>query len=200
MILRHRTTLALSAVCVAAIAFMAVAHSDGSVLQQLQTELIPEQGQETSYGIPLSYDSLPQFIAWWTTLVPFAEQDPRYIEALIDLVAPCCDDNTAYRCCCEQGGSSCNIIRSGKGLAAHLIRDLDYTAAEAAEGVLEWFRFARSDYYLAAELAARGIDPAVYALTTEGSCYRGMCAVPISEGGCGGMAELIEPRLGDAGD
>ena len=201
MILRHRTTLVLSAACVAvAFAAMAIAGSDGSILQQLQTDLIPGQGQETSYGIPLSYDSLPQFITWWTTLVPFVEQDPRYVEALTGLVAPCCDDNTAYRCCCEQGGSSCNIIRSGKGLAAHLIRDLDYAAAQVAESVLEWFRFARPDYYLAAELEARGLDPGIYGLTTEGSCYRGMCGIPISDGGCGGMDELIEPRLGAAGD
>ncbi|MFC2108893.1 hypothetical protein ACFLS5_05465 [Candidatus Bipolaricaulota bacterium] len=129
-------------------------------------------------------------------MVPFVEADARYFDGLSALVAPCCDDNTAFSCCCEgEDGQACNIIRSGKGLAAHLIIDLDYDADQIAASVLEWFRFARSDYYLAAELVNRMIDPALYGLTVEGSCYRGLCGTPISEGGCGGMKELIEPTI-----
>ena len=48
---------------------------------------------------------------------------------------------------------------------------------------------------MAAELAARGLDPASYGLTTQGSCYRGLCGDPISQGGCGGMNELVEPTI-----
>jgi len=165
------------------------------VLDDLRTALIPVKGTETTYGIPLSFQSLPQFVEWWTTLVPDAESDPRYAEALLELVAPCCDDNPAYQCCCETGDSACNLIRSGKGLAAHLILDLDYDTNDVAASVLEWFRFARPDYYLAAALEEQGIAPITYGLTTKGSCYRGMCGIPVSEGGCGGMKELIEPAL-----
>jgi len=168
--------------------------SDG-VLNDLRTELIPIEGAETAYGIALSLESLPQFVEWWSTLVPDAESDSRYSEALLGLVAPCCDDNPAYQCCCETGDSACNLIRSGKGLAAHLILDLDFEAEDVAASVLEWFRFARPDYYLAVALEDRGLPPRAYGLTTWGSCYRGMCNVPISEGGCGGMKELIEPAL-----
>ena len=167
-------------------------------LDEIRAELIPEDGAETSYGIPLSLESLPQFVEWWYTLVPTAEGDPRYEEALSALVAPCCDDNLAFRCCCEgEEGQACNIIRSGKGLAAHLILDYAFTADDVRESVLEWFLFARPDYYLAVELEARGIDPETYGLTSEGSCYRGMCNVPISQGGCGGMLELVEPAIED---
>ena len=126
------------------------------------------------------------------------EQDPRYFDALSALIAPCCDDNAAFSCCCERGGESCNIIRSGKGLAAHLIYDLDLETEQIRASVLDWFRFARPDYYLAAELTKRGVDPAPYGLTIEGSCYRGLCDTPISQGGCGGMQELIEPAIGTA--
>ena len=165
-------------------------------LTPLRAELIPEEGAETAYDIPLSLRSLPQFVGWWYTLVPSAEGDPRYEEALSALVAPCCDDNLAFNCCCEtEDGQACNVIRSGKGLAAHLILELDYSAEAVQESVLEWFRFARSDYYLAAALEEQGVWPGQYNLTTEGSCYRGMCNTPISEGGCGGMTELIEPAL-----
>jgi hypothetical protein len=169
--------------------------ADTDLLEEIRAEIIPAERTETAYGIPLSLRSLPQFIEWWTTVVPLIEEDPRYFDALSALVAPCCDDNTAFLCCCEKGGQSCNIIRSGKGLAAHLIYDLDLETDQIRASVSEWFRFARPDYYLAAELEARGVSPIPYGLTTEGSCYRGMCDVPISQGGCGGMLELIEPAI-----
>jgi len=170
--------------------------ADELVLEEIRAELIPVEGAETEYGIPLSLASLPQFIEWWYTLVPIVETDARYFDALSVLVAPCCDDNYAFSCCCETDeGQACNIIRSGKGLASHLIYDLDYDAEQVEASVLEWLQFARSDYYLAAELQTRQIDPGLYGLTTQGSCYRFMCDTPISEGGCGGMKELIEPAI-----
>ena len=163
---------------------------------EIRAELIPPQGTETAYGIPLSLASLPQFIGWWTTLVPPAQDRPEYADALRSLVAPCCDDNTAFRCCCEtQPGQACNLTRSAKGLAAHLVLDLGVTKDQIRENVLQWLEFARPDYYVAAELAARGLDPASYGLTTQGSCYRGLCGAPISQGGCGGMNELVEPTI-----
>ncbi|MCK5586653.1 hypothetical protein KAJ02_11345 [Candidatus Bipolaricaulota bacterium] len=170
--------------------------ADETALEEIRAEIIPVEGTETEYGIPLSLTSLPQFVEWWYTLVPFVEDDALYFDALSVLVAPCCDDNYAFSCCCEgEDGQACNIIRSGKGLAAHLIIDLDYDAEQVAASVLEWFRFARPDYYLAAELQSRGINPGLYELTTQGSCYRGLCDTPISEGGCGGMKDLIEPAI-----
>jgi hypothetical protein len=169
---------------------------DMSVVEEIRAEIIPVEGTETEYGIPLSLNSLPQFVGWWYTLVPLVEEDARYIDGLSVLVAPCCDDNPAFKCCCENDeGQACNVIRSGKGLAAHLILDLGYDAEQVAASVLEWFSFARSDYYLAAELANRRLNPALYGLTTQGSCYRGLCDAPISQGGCGGMNELIEPAI-----
>jgi len=170
--------------------------SDRARLDDLRAELIPAEGAETAYDIPLSLQSLPQFVGWWYTLVPTAESDPRYEEALNALVAPCCDDNLAFRCCCENDeGQACNVIRSGKGLAAHLILDHDFDAEAIQTSVFEWFRFARPDYYLAAALEEQGVAPSLYNLTTEGSCYRGLCNTPISQGGCGGMQELIEPAI-----
>ncbi|MEW5825734.1 MAG: hypothetical protein AB1778_02800 [Candidatus Bipolaricaulota bacterium] len=167
---------------------------------EIRNEIIPVEGTETSYGIPLSLTSLPQFIAWWTTKVPQVENEADYGWALGSLVAPCCDDNPVFHCCCEGGpGQACNLIRSAKGLAAHLFLDLEYSADEVRESVYEWLRFARPDYYVAAELATRGENPAAYGLTTQGSCYRGLCNTPISQGGCGGMNadEILEPTLTD---
>lgn len=165
------------------------------VLEELRAEIIPAEGTETLYDIPLSLTSLPQFVEWWYTLRPLVESDTRYFDALDVLVAPCCDDNQAYKCCCEKNGNACNIIRSAKGLASHLIYDLDYDATQVSESVLQWLQFARPDYYMADELRDRRMSPLYYGLTAQGSCYRGLCETPISEGGCGGMDELIEPSI-----
>lgn len=190
-------TIGFALALIALIGVLALSQtSDESVLDEIRAEIIPAEGTETEYGIPLSLSSLPQFVGWWYTLVPLVEDDARYINGLSVLVAPCCDDNPAVKCCCENDqGRACNVIRSGKGLAAHLIRDLNYDTEQVAENVLEWLQFARPDYYLAAELETRRISPSIYGLTTEGSCYRWMCDTPISEGGCGGMKELIEPAI-----
>ncbi len=187
----------LAAASLIAIVLVGIAQSDSDLLDELRAEIIPEAGAETEYGIPLSLESLPQFVEWWYTIVPLVEDDLRYVDALSALVAPCCDDNLAFKCCCENDeGQACNLIRSGKGLAAHLILDLDYGTDQVQASVLEWFRFVRPDYYLAVALEDRGIDPETYDLTTFGSCYRGMCNTPISQGGCGGMVDLIEPAIG----
>jgi len=116
---------------------------DGDVLASLRLEVVPEAGRETAYGVPLSLASLPRSIGWWETLVPAVEGDARFRGALLGLVAPCCDDNTALSCCCEQGGRSCNIIRSGKGLTACLIIEHGFDMADVQASVLEWLRFAR---------------------------------------------------------
>ena len=186
--------MALAAVVVLTVAAAALGRDDG-LIEEITARLIPAEGTETSYGIPLSLESLPTFVGWWYTLVPQVESDPRYYDALTSLVAPCCDDNTAFRCCCEESGQSCNIIRSGKGLAAHLIAELDYSTEEVSQSVLQWFQFARPDYFIAAELSAMRKSPVAYGLPTVGSCYRGLCNTPISQGGCGGMEELIEPDI-----
>ncbi len=188
----------VGALLVVPLAIGHAASQDQDIVSGIRAELIPEEGTETAYGIPLTLDLLPLFVDWWYTLVPQVESDPRYFDALSSLVAPCCDDNTAFKCCCEQDGNACNIIRSGKGLAAYLILEFNDDTETISETVLQWFRFARPDYYIAAEMASRGLDPEPFGLTTYGSCYRGMCSTPISEGGCGGMQELIEPALESA--
>jgi hypothetical protein len=201
--LTHTTGRTKRRIALGMIAFVASVLIYGSIgvaqaadpLAALRAEIIPAAGTETAYGIPLALDSLPQFVGWWYSLVPAAESDPRYYDALSGLVAPCCDDNTAFQCCCEKNGQACNIIRSGKGLAAHLILDLDYTTEQVQQSVLQWFQFARPDYYLAAALTEQGGVPEFYGLTTKGSCYRGLCETPISQGGCGGMTELNEPAI-----
>lgn len=168
---------------------------DEEPLAAIHGELISPAGAQTGYGVLLDLANLPVFIDWYYEINLDAEGERVFHEALIELVAPCCDDNTMVRCCCEKGESACNLVRSGKGLAAYLIHDMEYDVVQVREAVLQWLTFARPDYYVARQLEERGIDPSRYDLTTFGSCYRQMCVIPISEGGCGGMENLIEPAL-----
>ncbi len=168
---------------------------DETLLETITEEIIPREGTETSYGLSLSLTNLPQFLDWYYEIDLDTKESDVLRDALVELVAPCCDDNTMFRCCCEKGERACNLVRSGKGLASYLIHDKGYTAEEVRAAVLQWLHFARPDYYVARELKERGLNPRHYNLTTFGSCYRQLCEVPISQGGCGGMNELTEPAI-----
>ncbi len=145
----------------------------------------PKEGDTTKYGTPLSIDNTARFIEYYNQYELTSDQDAVKKEALTALVAPCCDDNTMYTCCCP-----CNLAKSVWGLSAHLIVDKDYDASAVREAALQWLRFIRPDYYKVQELIAAGLDPRAFGLTPVNSCYDGMCELPFSQGGCGGMNEL----------
>lgn len=178
-------SLGPAALLMLAFSLLVAADADtASPYQVVYDELIPAAGTETDYGLPLEPANLPQFIAWSYDLSLAPAGQETFKAALIELVSPCCNDNSAFRCCCEQGGRSCNIIRSEKGLAAYLIRELGYGVEQTRAAVLQWFMFARPDYYFAHRLNELGIDPTEYGVTTRGSC-------------CRGMGELIEQAIDD---
>ena len=160
------------------------------VLDSLKTELIPKYGQQTDYGIPLDLRNTAQFVEWFYTIELNESEQALKDSALSALVAPCCDDNSAATCCCE-----CNLTRSVWGLSAYLIRDRAFDEEGVRQAAFDWLRFARPDYYIAAALEERGYEPSEFGLTTYGSCYRGICEFPLTEGGCAGMTELIEPDI-----
>jgi len=164
-------------------------------LAELYTEIVPTAGTETKYGIPLALENAPQFASWYYEIKLSPEELEVIQEALAPLVAPCCDDNPLLRCCCERKGKICNLVRSARGLAAWLVQEKGFTADEVRDAVLEWLRFVHGDYYVTKALADRDIPPSRYGLTTYGACYRRLCEVPLSLGGCGGMGleVLVSP-------
>jgi hypothetical protein len=166
--------------------------SSDRTLEAIRSAIIPSEGDQTSYGLPLSMANLAFFLECADTLELSQEEEATFHNALVQIPAPCCDDHTAYRCCCEDSELSCNLIRSGKGLAALLIVEHGFDEGMIVTAVDEWFRFARPDYYIARELVAQGKTPEDYGVTVIGSCYRKLCNTPISDGGCGGMVEIGE--------
>ncbi|NOX44995.1 MAG: hypothetical protein GXO72_04615, partial [Caldiserica bacterium] len=160
-------------------------------LAELEAEVIPPAGQETSYGIPLSWDNAQMFADWYYE-VRLSPEEARVLQrALGDIPTPCCDDTRITRCCCERSGLICNLVRSARGLAAWLIQRKGFDEEGVEAAVREWVKFAHRQYFLAVALAERGAKPSRYGLTTRGACYRDRCELPMRQGGCGGMGDRV---------
>jgi len=65
---------------------------------EIWREIIPEEGAETIYGIPLSLDNTQQFIGWFNTIELSTDEQLLWDAALSSLVAPCCDDYPMSTC------------------------------------------------------------------------------------------------------
>lgn len=204
MILKRRSKVVLLLVVVLVVVLIAVIASSSccdvslepngsNTVAQTWSEIIPEEGTETGYGVPLSLDNTQQFIDWYDSIQLSTEEQVIREEALSSQVAPCCDKYPMSTCCCE-----CNLARSVWGLSAYLITEKDYGANQVQEAASQWLHFIRPDYYVAAALEQDGIDPELWGFTTESTCFSGNCDRPFyteesSEhlGGCGGMEGLI---------
>ena len=162
-----------------------------SSLAELRRRAIPGEGTATAYGIPLSLVNAQRFADWYYEFRLAPAEEAILVRALGSVPTPCCDDTRLVRCCCEEGGLICNLVRSARGLAAWLIREKRWDAAAVRSAVEEWLRFAHPDYYLARELEALGQDPEAYGLSRRGACYRGWCEATLSRGGCGGMGPQV---------
>ncbi|MGY4707111.1 hypothetical protein ACVNPS_05080 [Candidatus Bipolaricaulota sp. J31] len=167
------------------------AEAGGISLAELEAEVIPPEGKETSYGFPLLWDNAQMFADWYYEVRLNPEEAAVLQRALGGIPTPCCDDTRIIRCCCERSGRICNLVRSARGLAAWLVQRKGFDEEGVEAAVREWVKFAHRNYFLAVTLRERGVDPAQYNLTTRGACYRGLCDLPMRQGGCGGMGERV---------
>ena len=152
---------------------------------EVAAEIIPQEGDSTTYDIPLSLDNTQQFIDYYEAAALTAEQESTKEDALLPLKAPCCDDNSMATCCCP-----CNLAKSVWGLSSYLIVEENYGVEQVRESALEWLRFIHSDYYVGQELGNRGVNPDKYGLPHGDACYTGRCELTFADDGCGGMGEL----------
>ncbi len=67
-------------------------------VERTWTEIIPEEGTTTTYGIPLSLDNTQRFIDWFNTIELSDDEQMLRDVALGTLVAPCCDDYPMSEC------------------------------------------------------------------------------------------------------
>ena len=161
---------------------------------RIWSDIIPEEGTATNYGISLSLENTQQFIDWYNSIELSAEEQAIRDEALSSQVAPCCDEYPMSTCCCE-----CNLARSVWGLSAYLIAEQGYGVALVQEAASQWLHFIRPDYYVGRALEEEGVDPKQWGFTTESSCFSDHCNRPFYTetssghlGGCGGMNELLQ--------
>jgi hypothetical protein len=68
------------------------------LVEQVWVKLIPEEGTDTTYGIPLSIENTEMFIDWHYSL-ELSSSEREIIDAALDpLAAPCCDDYPIRTC------------------------------------------------------------------------------------------------------
>lgn len=155
--------------------------------EQIEAEIIPKEGDSTTYGIPLSINNTQKFIDYYNSITLTSVQNNIMRDALQPLKAPCCDDNSMATCCCP-----CNLAKAVWGLTRYLITEKDYNTEQVRESALQWLRLANSNYYIIQELKNKEVNPSKYGLSHENACYVGECELPIVDRGCGGMRELIQ--------
>ncbi len=66
--------------------------------QEIREEIIPEEGDPTGYGLPISLNNTQRFIDYYNSITLTPEQERVKRDALSPLKAPCCDDNSMYTC------------------------------------------------------------------------------------------------------
>ncbi len=66
--------------------------------QEIREEIIPEVGDPTGYGLPISLNNTQRFIDYHDSITLTPEQATVKRDALSSLKAPCCDDNSMYTC------------------------------------------------------------------------------------------------------
>ena len=106
-----------------------------------------------------------EFIAYEGAIELTPEQEAIKKKALEAIPAPCCDDNTAYTCCCP-----CNMALTIWGLAAVMITDHGADAATVQAKVEEWIEYINPDGFSGDE------------------CYTAKCNNSFRNSGCGGMS------------
>ena len=107
-----------------------------------------------------------QFIGYNSSIVLTDAQEEIKRQALEAMPAPCCDDNTAYTCCCP-----CNLSKTIWGLSHFLIARHGCSPAVVREIVQRWIAFLNPDGF------------------SGDVCYTGGCERAFRRNGCGGMSE-----------
>ena len=107
-----------------------------------------------------------EFLGYYSSIRLTSEQEAIKREALESMPAACCNDSSAYTCCC-----SCNLSKTIWGLSNYVISRHNASAPEVREVVTAWKDFTNPGGY-------------------SGSvCYTGGCKRPFRQNGCGGMTE-----------
>jgi hypothetical protein len=153
----------------------------------IAAEIVPHEGEETPYGVPLSLANTQRFIDYYEATALSPAQQAIVDEALGTLPAVCCDDNSMATCCCP-----CNLAKSVWGLCGYLVVEQGYGVEEVRESASQWLHFIHGDYFVRQELARRDVDPGDFGVSHGDACYVGKCEMAFTDGGCGGMGALVQ--------
>jgi hypothetical protein len=125
--------------------------------------LASRASDELVFGDPK--EQTAQFIEYERTIKLTPAQEAVKKEALTQIPAPCCSDNTAYTCCCP-----CNMAKAIWGMSAYLITEKGADAATVKKKTEEWVKLINPDGF------------------PGDTCYTsGGCGKAFAQDGCGGM-------------
>lgn len=125
--------------------------------------LASRAGDELVFGDPK--EQTAKFIEYERTIKLSPAQEAIKKEALTQIPAPCCSDNTAYTCCCP-----CNMAKAIWGMSAYLISEKGADAALVKKKTEEWVKLINPDGF------------------PGDTCYTsGGCGKAFAHDGCGGM-------------
>lgn len=127
----------------------------------------PASSQATKNKKPLFQDvraQTKQFLAWSDSITLTPEQQKIKEEVLSSIPTTCCSKFPMLTCCC-----ACNMAKTIWGLSNHMLAHEGADAKRLRAAVLEWTRF----------IGKKGF--------TGDACFKGGCARPFADNGCGGM-------------
>ncbi|MGE5717072.1 MAG: hypothetical protein ACM369_10520 [Acidobacteriota bacterium] len=105
-----------------------------------------------------------QYIAWSDSITLTPEQQKIKEEVLSSIPTVCCSKFSMLTCCC-----ACNMAKTIWGLSNHLLVHDRADAKHLRSAVLQWTRLVGKSGF------------------TGDACFKGGCARPFAENGCGGM-------------
>jgi hypothetical protein len=140
----------------------------GALTASLAFALPPQGNSQGPKGQkPLFQDvraQTKQFLAWSDSITLTPEQQKIKEEVLSSIPTTCCSKFPMLTCCC-----ACNMAKTIWGLSNHMLAHEGADAKRLRAAVLEWTRF---------------IGPKGF---TGDACFKGGCARPFADNGCGGM-------------
>ena len=116
-----------------------------------------------------------QYIAWSDAISLTPEQQKIKEEVLSSIPTTCCKKFSMLTCCC-----ACNMAKAIWGLSNHMLAHEGADAKHLRLAVLEWTRLVGKSGF------------------TGDACFKGGCARPFAENGCGGMDSEKVVLLGES--
>lgn len=149
--------------------------SSGSTtrVQEIRSEVLPDKGSPTGYGIAYSKQGMQQMVSWQKNITLSGEDRKQYVRVGTQdgtACGYCCGATAALR---KDGTLACGCAHNYAlaGLIKNLVKNTDMTDQEIMQEVQNWKAYFFPKEVLKEELQKRGISPSAAGLPEmRGGC------------------------------